>query len=284
MNNMDNNNNINNQNSQNQNDNKDADKKISEVQKKSAAPIISIGITWILFALIFHIDNAFKIVCVCVLSFIVYEIVKKKFPPKKVDLMSKVENEINKQEEKKDESKKADNAGKTDADKKKSANPELEELNTRIFLYLTEMNLLHENIKDKSISGDLDGIEAALKKIQAQLNDSTKPANEKRIDQLSDFFDYYMPTTIKILNSYRRIESQNLTGDNAMETKKRVEESLPFVRKAFEKELDNMFSDEMMDITTDIDVLESMLSKDGLIDKNIINNNLNKPKGMDFFN
>ena len=91
-----------------------------------------------------------------------------------------------------------------------------------------------------------------------------------------------MPTTIKILNSYRRIENQNLTGDNATETKKRVEQSLPLVKNAFEKELDYMFSEEMLDITTDIDVLEAMLSKDGLIDKNNINSVMDTKN--DFFN
>jgi len=120
------------------------------------------------------------------------------------------------------------------------------------------------------VSGELSEIEKNLKKIQFHLNEKSDTPKTKKIEQLAQFFDYYMPTTVKILNSYRRIESQNLTGENAMETKKRVEESLPFVRKAFEKELDNMFSDEMIDITTDIDVLEAVLAKEGLIEKNPI--------------
>jgi len=271
-NNMNNNQNNQNQNqNQNENEKKEANK-MAEAEKKSAFPILSVGITWVLFALTIKINSSFKLFAVTVLSFIVYQIVKSKFPPKKIELMMEPEKpETQKPEQKPEEIKK---------DKPAVKNPELEELNTRIFLYLTEMNLLNEAIKDPFISGELYEIENTLKTIQTQLNDDTKADTSKRITQLSDFFDYYMPTTIKILNSYRRIESQNLTGDNAMETKKRVEETLPLIKKAFAKELDNLFTDEMMDITTDIDVLESMLSKDGLIDKN----NLNNIKNMDFFN
>ena len=271
------NNNQNNHNNQNENEKNQANK-MAEAEKKSALPILSVGITWFVFALIFRINSSFKFFAVAVLSFIVYQIVQSKFPPKKVELMMEPEKpEIKKPEPKPEETKKEQNA------KKEIKNPELEELNTRIFLYLTEMNLLNEAIKDPFISGEIYEIEHTLKKIQTQVNDDTKPDNTKRISQLSDFFDYYMPTTIKILNSYRRIESQGLTGENATETKKRVEETLPLIKKAFAKELDNLFSDEMMDITTDIDVLESMLSKDGLIDKNNLNN-IKSAKDMDFFN
>ena len=162
----------------------------------------------------------------------------------------------------------------------------LKDLNERIDLYSIELKLLDDSIGDEFISSELRQVEQNLKKIQTQLNDDAQKSRDKKVEQLSMFFDYYMPATVKILNSYRRIEKQNLTGGNAMETKKRVEESLPFIRKAFEKELDNMFSEEMIDITTDIDVLEALLSKDGLIEKNSIHGvkDVKNEVNDDFFN
>ena len=280
MNNNNNNQNQNQNNNQNQNENeKNKSNKMAEAETKSASPILSVGITWFVATVILRLNmlRPSNIFLVAVLSFVVYQIVKSKFPPKKVEIMMEPEKPEVKEEPKREEIKK---------DKKTPKNPELEELNTRIFLYLTEVNLLNEAIKDPFISGELYEIENTLKRIQTQINDDARPDNTKRINQLSDFFDYYMPTTIKILNSYRRIEKQNLTGENATETKKRVEESLPFVRKAFQKELDNMFSEEMLDITTDIDVLESVLSKEGLIDKNNINSvrDIKDDIKNDFFN
>jgi hypothetical protein len=252
------NNNNQNQDNQNENQNQNENKPV-EAETKSAMPILSFGIAFALLSMVTRLNNMTKLVLIVALSFVVYQIVKSKFPPKKVEIVMEEEPEpvIEAVPDRKESGKKV-------------KNPELKNMNERIDLYFIEIKLLNDSIDDEFISGELLEIEKTLKKIQAQINDESKPNLSKKIEQLNDFFDYYMPTTIKILNSYRKIESQNLTGENATETKKRVEESLPFIKKAFAKELDNMFSEEMIDITTDIDVLESMLSKDGLINKNDI--------------
>jgi hypothetical protein len=252
-----------------ENENEKNEKKTVQIEKKSAWPILSVGITWLIFAFIFSIDNPTKIFCAAVLSFIVYQIVKSKCPPKKV--------QIPLEDEKPQKPQKAEVKETAKKEKEKAVNltPEekaLKDLNERMDLYAIEIGLLKDYINDEFITNELNEIDKSLKKIHVQLNDEAK-VNERprRIEQLTDFFDYYMPTTTKILNSYNRIKKQDLTGENATETKKRVEESLPFIRKAFEKELDNLFSAEMLDITTDIDVLEALLSKDGLMEKNSIN-------------
>ena len=235
------------------------EKKMAEAEKKSAAPILSVGVTWLVLAVVFHIDSATKVFLAAVLSFIVYQITKKKFPAKKIEIMMEPEKVIVPKKPEKE------TAAPLSAEELA-----LRDLNERINLYFIEIKLLNDSIGDEFVSGELYEIEKNLKKIQTHLNEKSGTQKTKKIEQLTQFFDYYMPTTIKILNSYRRIESQELTGENATETKKRVKESLPFVRAAFEKELDNMFSDEMIDITTDIDVLEAVLSKEGLIEKNPI--------------
>ena len=247
-------NNNNQDNPKNQNENQENQKKMVEVEKKSAVPAISFGISFALLSLIVRLNNPTKLILVVVLSFIVYQIVKSKFPPSKVEIHMQEEPAA---EAAVDETKKADSI----------KNPELKNMNEKIDVYCIEIKILNDFIEDAFISGEVREIEDLLRKIQVQINDESKPNLSKKIDQLNEFIDYYMPTTIKILNSYKKIESQNLTGENAAATKKRVEETLPFIKKAFAKELDNMFSDEMLDITTDIDVLEAMLSKDGLINK-----------------
>ena len=256
------------------------EKKMAEVEKKSSLPILSIGITWVACALLFHINSATKFFLTAVLSYVIYLIIKKKFPPQKVEIIMEPEKpKVMPKVEKKEPVKKV-SAPLTPEER------ELKDLNERINLYFIEIRLLNDSIGDEFISNELYEIEKTLKKIQVQVNDDAKTSKSKIIEQLTQFFDYYMPTTIKILNSYRRIENRHLTGENAMETKKRVEESLPFVRQAFEKELDNLFSDEMIDITTDIDVLEAVLSKEGLIDKNTIGGmrDIQDDIKKDFFN
>ena len=140
-----------------------------------------------------------------------------------------------------------------------------ESLSDKINGHIAKIKQLNDYISDRAVSNELSEIEKNIYKIQRQLKDENISA--KRISQLEEFFDYYMPLIIKILNSYRRIETNELTGKNATETKKEIFSILPLIKKAFEKELDNMFTDEMLDITTDIKALESMLSKDGLLEK-----------------
>jgi len=67
------------------------EKKMADAEKKSAIPILSVGITWLVFAVVFHIDSATKIFLVAVMSFVVYQIVKKSFPPKKIEIMMEAE-------------------------------------------------------------------------------------------------------------------------------------------------------------------------------------------------
>jgi len=152
-----------------------------------------------------------------------------------------------------------------------SDSEQVKKLIAKISEHLVKIKQLNAYISDKNISDELSETEKNIYKIQNQLKDET--VSVKRINQLEEFFEYYMPLIVKILNSYKRIETNELTGKNATETKNQVSAILPLIKKAFEKELDYMFTDEMLDITTDIKVLESMMAKDGLID--ILNKNNN---------
>ena len=147
---------------------------------------------------------------------------------------------------------------------------DLKQFTNKIDTHFIELKLLNDSIEDISVSDELFEISKIIRKIQTLLKDEKKSKSLNKINQAKQFFEYYMPVTVKILNAYKLIETNGITGENAMETKKQVCEVLPLIKGAFEKELDNMFVDEMLDITTDIKVLETMMVKDGLIDKNNI--------------
>lgn len=130
--------------------------------------------------------------------------------------------------------------------------------------YAEKIRELNAYIDDAGISNELSQIEEIMRKMRPMPDDETMTANRR--GQLSEFFECYMPVIVKILNSYTYIEKNKLKGGNAEETKTQISKIMPVIRKGFEKELDNMFTDEMVDITADVKVLESMLSKDGLTD------------------
>lgn len=75
---------------------------------------------------------------------------------------------------------------------------------------------------------------------------------------------YYLPTTLKILRAYGQLEDQEVSGENITAAMHRIEGMMDKVVEGFEKQLDQLFQTDAMDITTDVEVLERMLSKDGL--------------------
>ena len=86
---------------------------------------------------------------------------------------------------------------------------------------------------------------------------------EKR-SQIRKFLNYYLPTTLKLLNAYDRMGAAGVEGANIDGTMGRIDAMMDKVVEAFDKQLDALFADEALDISTDITVLEQMLAQEGL--------------------
>ena len=84
--------------------------------------------------------------------------------------------------------------------------------------------------------------------------------------QIRRFMDYYLPTTLKMLTGYRKMDERQLQGTTAAATRKQIEDAMDVVLQAFNKQLDTLYQDDMLDISTDIDVLETMMRQDGLLE------------------
>ena len=124
---------------------------------------------------------------------------------------------------------------------------------------LTEIRALNDAIEDPEMSRKIDRIGEITGNIFAYLRE--KPDKEGK---LRSFLSYYLPTTLKILGSYAQLEAQGVEGENISAAKERIEGMMDKVVEGFEKQLDQLFQDDAMDITSDVAVLERMLEKDGL--------------------
>ena len=111
--------------------------------------------------------------------------------------------------------------------------------------------------------------------LTAQMNQLDKVANQifhtvaeqpAKAPQIRRFMDYYLPTTLKMLTGYRKMDERQVKGENANEARAQIREAMDTVLKAFDKQLDALYQDELLDISTDIDVMETMLRQDGLIE------------------
>ncbi|MDD3347057.1 5-bromo-4-chloroindolyl phosphate hydrolysis family protein [Oscillibacter sp.] len=121
-------------------------------------------------------------------------------------------------------------------------------------LAIAEMKRLDDNIADPGISADI----VRLEQVSAKIFDEVKQ-DPKKLPQIRRFMDYYLPTTLKLLNSYDRMSTAGVSGQNIDTTLARVEGMMRTVVAAFEKQLDSLYGAEALDISTDITVLESMI-------------------------
>jgi len=80
------------------------------------------------------------------------------------------------------------------------------------------------------------------------------------------FMNYYLPLADKLIRNYVLMNETGGKGENIANAMKSVESSMSMIAEAFEKQMDNLFYDRAMDVETDIEVLETMMASDGLID------------------
>lgn len=102
-----------------------------------------------------------------------------------------------------------------------------------------------------------------LEDVSARIFALAKKDPDKKA-QLQKFMDYYLPTALKLLNTYAQLSAQDVQGTNITEAKQSIERSMDLLITAFENQLDKLFASDALDVSTDIAALEGMLNLDGL--------------------
>lgn len=129
-------------------------------------------------------------------------------------------------------------------------------------LAIAEMRRLDDNIEDEKVSAQIVHLEDVTRKITNYV--VSHPDKRKEVRR---FFSYYLPTTIKLLNSYDRADNTGIAGTNIDGTKGQVEDMMDKALEAFDKQLDALYADEAMDVSTEIKVMEGLLAQDTFTDE-----------------
>jgi len=78
------------------------------------------------------------------------------------------------------------------------------------------------------------------------------------------FLNYYLSTTVKLAHKYASLSVHGVAGENIRNTLATLEDSFVMIDSSLKKLLDAMFANDMLDISTDIEALNAMLSRDGI--------------------
>ena len=120
---------------------------------------------------------------------------------------------------------------------------------------------LNEQIPDDDISKNLSALEDLTRKIFARLE-----ADKQHLPRCRQFLNYYLPTTIELLERYVTLQNQGLDTGDVREAMGRIAGMLYTIREAFTRQLDSLFAQDVVDINAEITVMEQMMQAQGLRD------------------
>lgn len=210
---------------------------MAKVVKKSVAPIYAVAVVWVLFALFRHLYSPIHFIIAIVVSLAVFAVARVISPNRTFEIPDP----------------------EPEAEPESSKNPELDALIAERDKAVSEMKRLNDSIKDVKISAQIDELENTTKKIIDYVVE-----HPEKLPQIRRFMNYYLPTTLKLLNAYDRMGSTGVEGTNIDSTMGKIETIMNTVVVAFHKQLDALFGDEALDISTDITVMENLLAREGI--------------------
>jgi 5-bromo-4-chloroindolyl phosphate hydrolysis protein len=125
--------------------------------------------------------------------------------------------------------------------------------------YIRKIHKANEEMPEPVITEKLDRLESIIGRIFERVKNQPREAGK-----LSQFMDYYLPTTMKLVEAYRELRDEGDDIETAVKTRNEILESLDAINSAYEVLLDSMFKEKALDVKTDISVMKTMMKQDGL--------------------
>ena len=124
--------------------------------------------------------------------------------------------------------------------------------------YMDRLRQLNLEIAGETISNKLYQLDYLLQRIFAVLKE-----HPEKCPQMRKFMDYYLPTTVKLVESYADFDKAGIRGENIMSAKTEIEKTLDTINQAFAKLLDDMYQTAAFEAAADAKALKTILMQDG---------------------
>lgn len=126
-------------------------------------------------------------------------------------------------------------------------------------MYVSKIKACNDRIPGKEISAKISKIEYLVNQIFERVEQ-----NPGCVSDIRRLMDYYLPTTVKLLEAYAELDCMSVQGENILSSKKEIESTIDTLNEAFTKLLDSLFQEKAWDVSADISVLNTMLAQEGL--------------------
>jgi len=209
---------------------------VIEIKKKSVIPVYGLAAVWVLYCLVFPLYSTWHFIGLVCIGALTYAILSKLFPARIESI------EVTEEPE-------------------RTGDEKIDALLAEGETAVAEMRRLRETIQNEPVLLKIDELVDITDKIFKKL--LVEPTVYKQIKRFADFF---LPTSMKLLHAYDRFGQSGIEGENITGTMERIDTALDMTLSSYKKFFDSLFENQALDIETDIDVLETMLKRDGLID------------------
>ncbi len=125
--------------------------------------------------------------------------------------------------------------------------------------YLHKIRLVNDALPEQNISEKLDHLESTCRKIFSYVEQ-----HPNKLPQIRKLMSYYLPMTLKLVESYEQLENHRISSPSIEESKAEIHSALDNINLAFENLFDKLLENDLMDLSADISVLETMLAQEGL--------------------
>lgn len=233
-------------------------------KQRSVIPVYLVAVVWLIAGFGVRIHRPLQFAVTIAISAAVFLLGRMVWRDRTIVINTK--DQESKQEEKQSEARQEaqpqPEQAKEPEQPREPEDPEIAALRQERDRAVGEMRRLNDSIEDPVLSGQIDHIEATTGKIFAYIM-----SHPDQKGQIRRFLNYYLPTTLKLLNAYDRLDEAGISGINIDGAKGRISEVMRAIVDGFDRQLDALYQGEVMDINAEIKVLQSLLTGDGLADK-----------------
>ena len=208
-----------------------------EIKKKSIIPVYGLAAVWVFYCLVFPVYKTWHFIVLACVGVLTYTVLAKLFPGKSEFIEAPKE-------------------------PVQTGDEKLDALLAEGETALGEMRRLREKIANGTVYLKTDELIDITDKIFKKLL-----VEPNTYDQIKRFADFFLPTSIKLLSTYDRFDQSGVQGENITGTLERINAALDMTINSYKKFFDSLFEHQALDIETDISVLETMLKRDGFLEK-----------------
>lgn len=125
--------------------------------------------------------------------------------------------------------------------------------------YIQQIRQCNKDIPDVDVTAKLDRMVHSVEVIVERAKQQPELTED-----MTRLMNYYLPTMVKLLHRYAELDSQGKSSANIEKSKKEIEDTIDVMNEAFDRLFDSLFEDTSLDIATDVEVMRTLLSQEGL--------------------